>query len=161
MQCNILKLQEGERQIHLLSPFTKEELQKVKSRSELFFGRLIDPAAGVAPTNITYNLDFLVHIHALVRDEMVNDEDVMVQAKEQTNGFVFIIDRRSPAATESENAHVDKEDIIGIFLCNNHATSADKYRPNPDYQLVSAKGVGQLPLRVEEKLKELLNPESE
>lgn len=157
MNCNILKLQEGDREIHLLSTFTKEELQCVQSRSELFFGRLIEPSAGVTPSNITYNLDFLVHMHALVRDEMCEDEEVQLQVKEQPNGFVFIVDRRSPATGALPDAKVDKEDIIGIFLCNNRTTSVDNYRPNPDYQLVSEKGVGQLPLRVEQKLINLLN----
>jgi hypothetical protein len=156
MKCHTLLLQNGQEELHLLSPFSKEELKNVQSRSELFFGRLIEPSLGVLPGNISYNADFLVHVHSLVRDAMVNDPDVTANAKEQPNGFVFIIDKRSPAAADKSEKHVDKEDIIGIFLCNDFKTDAEKYRPNPDYLLVSEKGVGQFPDAVEEELKKLL-----
>jgi len=157
MRCHLLTLQDADKQLHLLSPFTQEELQTATSRSELFIGTLIDPQQGVAPGNIAYNRDFLVHVHALVRDEMVNHEDVIAQAKEQPNGFVFIIDRRSPVTlVGSESTQVDKEDIIGIFLCNDQTTSREKYRPNPDYVLISNKGVAQFPEAVESKIAELI-----
>lgn len=156
MNCNVLLLQNGPSEIHLLSPFTKEELKNVQSRSELFLGQLIEPAIGVVPGNISYNKDFLVHIHALVRDRMVSDPQVIARAEEQPNGFVFIIDRRSPATLDASPDKVDKQDIIGIFLCNDRKTDASKYRPNPDYLLISEKGIGQLPLVVEEELQKLI-----
>jgi|GEM_PF-1723372 len=157
MRCHLLTLQDADKQLHLLSPFTKDELQKSSSRSELFIGTLIEVQKGIVPGNIAYNKDFLVHVHALIRDEMVNHEDVIAQAKEQPNGFVFIIDRRSPVAlVGSESSHVDKEDIIGLFLCNDQTTSREKYRPNPDYVLISDKGVAQFPEVIESKIAELI-----
>jgi hypothetical protein len=157
MNCHVLLLQSGDHEIHLLSPFTREELQRTQSKSELFLGQLNEPSIGVVPGNISYNKDFLVHLHALVRDVMVNDRQVQERAKEQPNGFVFIIDRRSPAAESGSTAEVDKEDIIGIFLCNDCKTDVSRYRPNPDYLLVSSKGIGQFPVAVEEKMRELLS----
>lgn len=156
MQCHVLLLEGNGSQVHLLSPFSRDELRTAKSRSELFFGQLMEPSLGVLPGNISYNKDFLVHLHALIRDYMVRDEEVLKKASEQPNGFVFIIDRRSPAAGDSANEQVDKEDIIGIFLCNESTTDATKYRPNPDYLLVSEKGVAQFPIVVEEALRELI-----
>lgn len=156
MNCNVLVLENGDQSIHLLSPFTKEQLKNITSKSELYIGHLAEPAIGVVPGNIAYNKDFLVHLHALVRDTMANDQQVVARAKEQPNGFVFIIDRRSPAAESGSEEKVDKEDIIGIFLCNEHSTDASRYRPNPDYLLISEKGIGRFPQKVEERLNELL-----
>lgn len=156
MNCHVMLLNNGEHELHLLSPFSKEELKNAQSKSELFIGRLNEPSIGVVPGNISYNKDFLVHIHAMVRDVMVNDPDVIEKAKEQSNGFVFIIDRRSPATTTATGDNVDKEDIIGIFLCNDFKTDTTKYRPNPDYLLISSRGISQLPVAVEEKLIDLL-----
>jgi hypothetical protein len=156
MNCNVLLLQNGPNEIHLLSPFTKEELKNAQSRSELFLGQLIEPAIGVLPGNISYNKDFLVHMHALVRDIMYNDPQVIARAEEQPNGFVFIVDRRSPGTMDASPEKVDKQDIIGIFLCNDRQTDASKYRPNPDYVLISDKGIGQLPEAVEAELRKLL-----
>jgi hypothetical protein len=47
---------------------------------------------------------------------------------------------------------VDKEDIIEVS-CNNFKTDVSKYRPNPDYLLVSSKGVGIFPDKVETALR--------
>lgn len=157
MQCHVVVLESEANELHLLSPFSREALKSAKSRSELFFGQLIEPSIGVVPGNISYNKDFLVHIHSLVRDIMINDEEVIRKAEEQLNGFVFIIDQRSPAAAETTGEHVDKEDIIGIFLVNDHKTDVSKYRPNPDYLLVSSKGIGILPVEVEKSLRGLIS----
>jgi len=157
MNSYTLLLQNGEDEVHLLSPFSKEELKNIRSKSELFYGRLIEPSLGVLPGNISFNRDFLVHLHSLVRDTMVNDPEVIANAKEQPNGFVFIIDRRSPAAADKSEKHVDKEDIIGIFLCNDFKTDGSKYRPNPDYRIVTEKGVSILPEEVEKRLRELIS----
>lgn len=161
MNCNVLLLQNGSNELHLISPFTKEELKSVQSRSELFIGQLNEPIIGVVPGNISYNKDFLVHVHALVRDLMVNDPQVIARAEEQPNGFVFIVDRRSlgtkNASPDPDSYRdVDKQDIIGIFLCNDRKTDVTKYRPNPEYLLISDKGIGQLPEVVEEELRKLI-----
>jgi hypothetical protein len=113
---------------------------------------LISPELGIIPGNIAYNKEFLIHLHSLVRDLMHDDPQVTTRAAEQENGFVFIIDRRSPAAEMNSQENVDKEDIIGVFLSNNFKTDASKYRPNPDYLLVSSKGVGIFPENVETAL---------
>jgi hypothetical protein len=156
MQCHVVVLEREGNEIHLLSPFSREQLQSARSRSELFIGQLNEPAIGVVAGNIAYNKDFLVHLHSLVRDVMVNDPQVQARAEEQPNGFVFIVDRRSPATESGTADNVDKQDIIGIFLCNDRKTDVSKYRPNPDYLLVSEKGIGQFPDAVEKELAKLL-----
>lgn len=158
MQCHVLLLENDNREIHLLSPFTKEKLKNVQSKSELFFGQLIEPAIGVIPGNITYNKDFMIYMHALVRDTMVNDPGVLEEVGKQENGMVFIIDQRSPAVAKNFTERVDAEDIIGLFVCKDRQTDVTMYRPNPNYLLISSKGIGQLPPEVEEKFDELLKP---
>ncbi len=157
MNCHVLLLEDGKKELHLLSPFSKEELQNVASKSELFIGQLVDPEIGVIPGNIAYNKDFLVHLHLLVRDCMVNDPEVIRLASEQPNGFVFIVDGRSPHTTGRSDSMIDKEDIIGVFLCNDRKTDVNKYRPGPDYLVISEKGVTKLPESVEKHLKEMIS----
>lgn len=151
-----MSLQNGEHELHLISPFSKEELMNVSSKSELFIGQLNEPSIGVIPGNISYNKDFLVHVHALIRDVMVNDPGVLDEVKKQENGMVIIVDRRSPSIANNFADKVDAEDIIGVFMCSNCETDVTKYLPNPNYLLISEKGIGQLPIPVEEKLIELL-----
>jgi hypothetical protein len=151
MNCYLYKLPSGDKILHLLSPLGKEELGKLTSRSELFLGRLIDPEKEITPENISYNADFLVVLHQIVRDLMVNDPDVIAEANNQPNGFVFIVDRRSP-----EGEEVEKEDVIGIFLVNENKTDTSRYRPNPDYKLISKRGVAKFPDEVEMELMKVL-----
>jgi hypothetical protein len=149
VNCYLYKLPAAEQTLHLLSPLSAEEIGTQQSRSELFLGRLVDPELGATPENISYNADFLVVLHELVRDLMVIDPGVIAEAKSQPNGFVFIVDRRAQA---ENNEKVEKEDVIGIFLVNEYATDASRYRPNPDYRLVSSRGMAMLPEVVEEEL---------
>ena len=151
MNCYLYKLPSGNKTLHLLSPIGKEELGKLKSRSQLFLGRLIDPEKEIVHENISYNADFLVVLHRVIRDLMVNDPDVIAQAKAQPNGFVFIVDQRSPGEGE-----VEKEDVIGIFLVNENKTDVSRYRPNPDYKLISKRGPGKFPDEVEMELMRVL-----
>lgn len=151
MNCYLYNIESGNGVLHLLSPLSKEELAGLETRSELFVGRLIDAAKGTDPDNISYNSDFLVILHQLVRDIMVEDEDVLRKAEEQPNGFVFIIDQRAP-----EGEQIEKEDIIGIFLVNDRKTDVSRYRPNPDYKLISNKGPGLFPAKIENALREKL-----
>lgn len=153
MQLHVSVLADNGNEIHLLSPFTTAELRLRNSSAHLFAGSLQSPELGIIPGNIAYNKEFLIHLHSLVRDLMHDDPQVSTRAAEQENGFVFIIDRRSPAAEMNSEEQVDKEDIIGVFLCNNFKTDASKYRPNPDYLLVSSKGVGIFPDKVETALR--------
>jgi hypothetical protein len=151
MDCYLYSLPGKSETLHLLSPLDKEVLSGMETRSEFFIGRLLDPEKGIEPGNISYNADFLVLLHGLVRDIMVNDPDVIQEAAAQQNGFVFIVDKRAP-----EGEEIRKEDIIGIFLVSERKTNTANYRPNPDYELVSKRSVGILPASVETALLEKL-----
>ena len=151
MDCHLYSIPGEKGTLHLLSPLTQEQLAGRATRSEFFLGRLLDPAKGTEPENISYNADFLVILHELVRDLMATDRDVLEEAQRQPNGYVFIVDQRAPADEE-----VLKEDIIGIFLVNEKTTDASRYRPNPDYRLIGKNGVALFPDKVEELLMQKL-----
>lgn len=149
MDCHLYSIPGEKGTLHLLSPLSKEQLSGRPSKSEFFLGRLLDPERGTEPENISYNADFLVILHEIVRDLMATDRDVLEEAQQQPNGFVFIVDQRAPSDQE-----VEKEDIIGIFLVNEKTTDASRYRPNPDYRLIGKHGVALFPDKVEERLME-------
>jgi hypothetical protein len=146
MQFTIFSLEQNGQTLHLLTPLQQEQLPK-QAKSRLFAGCLKDPLRGPMPANVDVNVDFMVVLHEVIRDVMVNDSDVIEDAATQTNGYVFIVDRRAPEGNE-----VDKTDIIGIFLVNDYKTDTSRYRPNPDYLLVSEHGVASLPEQVEVEL---------
>ena len=156
MDCYLYSIPGATETLHLLSPLDKEQLAGLPSRSELFIGRLLDPEKGTAPENISFNADFLVLVHQLVREIMLNDPGVREEVARQANGFVFIVDQRAPASEE-----ILKEDVIGIFMVNENKTDESRYRPNPDYLLIGKNGVAVFTDKVEERLmKKLLEKES-
>ena len=85
----------------------------------------------------------MVMYHQAVRDIMCTVPDVVAEASQQENGFVFIVDGRAP-----EGKDIPKEDIIGIFLVNERKTDASRYRPNPDYRWFTESGAAQMPQEV-------------
>jgi hypothetical protein len=82
---------------------------------------------------------------------MLNDPEVVAEVAAQPNGFVFIVDRRAP-----EGEEVEKEDVIGIYLVNENETDVNRYRPNPEYKLISKRGVGKFAEEVEVELMRVL-----
>lgn len=147
MDCYLYSLPGENETLHLLSPLDSEALAGKATRSEFFIGRLLDPEKGTAPENISFNADFLVLVHQVVRELMLTDPAVKAEIEKQENGFVFIIDQRSPTSEE-----VIKEDVIGIYLVNDRQTDISKYRPNPDYLLIGRNGVAVFNDKVEEEL---------
>lgn len=146
MQLHIFTLEQNNETVYLLTPFSKGTMP-AQLGQQAFAGKLLDPLQGPLPENVALNPEFLVKLHETVRDVMVNAPEVIAEAEAQLNGYVFIVDRRVP-----EEKDIPKEDIIGIFLVNDRKTDISRYRPNPDYKLISDKGVAQLPLQVETEL---------
>jgi hypothetical protein len=132
MQCYLYKIERNEKRLHLLSPLAEKDVPQTGLPTLAVIGSLREPLLGVQHSNIAYNPDFLVLLHELVRDTMIDDADVQHQASQQANGFVFIVDRRAP-----EGNDIPKQAIIGIFLVNENKT-------------------GLLPISVEEKLMQRL-----
>ena len=139
MQFHIFTLEQNGESVYLLTPFSRNDMPAALSQ-QAFAGKLIDPLQGPFMENVAVNPEFLVVMHETVRDVMVEDPEVIAEAKEQPNGYVFIVDRRAP-----EGKDIPKEDIIGIFLVSDRKTDVSRYRPNPDYKLISEKGFAQLP----------------
>lgn len=153
MNCYVFELPLNGEMHHVLTPLTAEQLGD-HLYAHAVAGHLIQPLHGPQPENIAYNPEFLVVLHETVRDCMVNDSQVTEEAAGQLNGFVFIVDRRAPRETD-----IPKEDIIGIFLVSDRKTDPSRYRPNPDYRLVTARGFAQLPEVAEAVfLQQLLQP---
>ncbi|MGL5889583.1 MAG: hypothetical protein ACRC3B_06855 [Bacteroidia bacterium] len=153
MQFHIFTLEQNNTSVYLLTPFSRDDMPAQLSQ-RAFAGKLIDPLQGPLMENVAVNPEFLVTMHETVRDVMVDAPEVVAEAEGQLNGYVFIVDRRAP-----EGKDIPKEDIIGIFLVNERKTDVSRYRPNPDYKLISEKGFAQLPERAETELLKRLTAE--
>lgn len=142
-RMHIYKLFENDTPLHVVSPFSSNELTTLGLDGATVLGRIKNTALPVTHDNIEISSEFMVLYHQAVRDTMCNIPQVIEEASQQENGFVFIVDGRAP-----EGKDIPKEDIIGIFLVNERKTDASRYRPNPDYRWFTERGAAQMPYEV-------------
>ena len=86
------------------------------------------------------NPAFAVFMHNVIRTFGPHTRELQDEAQRQGNGFIYIIDLRTP---EGQMGNVPPEDIIGAFAVENGKLGA--YEPNHEHLVFSANGLVQLP----------------
>ena len=88
------------------------------------------------------NHAFVEFMHDVIRTAGPTDPSLQEAAAEQGNGWVYIIDLRTP---EGPQGRVPLEDIIGGFEVRDGRLLADSYRPNEEHLVLTKDGPVQLP----------------
>ena len=99
-------------------------------------GVLRDSAKPIEAENFVTNRDFVDILHYLNANHL--DPDLVAYASQSAERSIAIIDQRSPDV----NAAVPAEDILGVYEVENRKIV--KYQPNPNYRLVTIRGVFKL-----------------
>ena len=136
---------------HILSILTTDEMQSL--------GGL--PAEGIAgdfggDTSVgafRTNPAFVRFMHEVIRTAGPDDSGLQAAAQEQADGWVYLIDLRTP---EGPNGRVPPEDIIGAFEVRDGRIIADSYQPNSKHRVYTAQGLVRLPPFLERALVERL-----
>ena len=100
---------------------------------------------GDPPTteNFRSNPRFIEFMHQVIRTSAPFDPDLLAAAREQRNGWVYIIiDLRAP---EGPQGQVPAEDIIGAFQVRNGEIIPDSYEANDRHHVFSTRGLVSLP----------------
>jgi hypothetical protein len=99
---------------------------------------------GAPPTTETFrpNPRFIEFMHQVIRTSAPFDLDLRAAAREQKNGWVYIIDLRTP---EGPQGQVPAEDIIGAFQVRNGEIIPDSYEANDRHHVFSRRGLVSLP----------------
>jgi hypothetical protein len=88
------------------------------------------------------NPGFTAFMHDVIRAAGPQDESLQAVALEQGDGYVFIIDLRTP---DGPQGPVPPEDIIGAFQVQNGRILPDRYEANTHYQVLTHNGLVHLP----------------
>jgi hypothetical protein len=88
------------------------------------------------------NLDFVNFMHQVIRTAGPLDPGIRQAAAEQENGFLYVIDLRTP---DGPHANVPWEDIIGWFKVEKAQLVPGSYEPNQDHRILTENGPVQLP----------------
>jgi hypothetical protein len=102
--------------------------------------RPLEPGETITPPLFTRNRVFVDFLHELLARRAPQSPDCMAEAQRQGNGWVYLIDQRTPTPA----GRVPPEDIIGAFEIRNGAVVAGSYTRSPEHRLLSANGFFQL-----------------
>lgn len=89
------------------------------------------------PEQVQENPVFTSFLHEFIATQANLNEELKEAAREQKEGFVYMIDQRTPDA-ESD---VPPADIIGAFEIEDGAITPESYSPNPEHQMVTEDGL--------------------
>lgn len=100
------------------------------------------------PDNFARNRVFVDFMHGVIREHGPSVPNLVEAAKKQMNGWVYIIDGRTP---EPQGA-VPAEDLVGGFQVEDGELVAGSYQPNPNHRILSNRGFFQLETVLEQRL---------
>jgi hypothetical protein len=95
-------------------------------------GVLRDSTGGLVPENFIPNRDFIDILHYLNAHHL--DPSLLEYVRSTSEPSVAVIDQRSPDV----NAAIPPEDILGLYEIEDRQVV--RYRPNPNYGLVTTRG---------------------
>jgi hypothetical protein len=89
------------------------------------------------PEQVHENPVFLKFLHEFVATQANSNEELREAAKEQHEGFVYMIDQRTP----DPESDVPSVDIIGSFEIADGLITPESYSPNPKHEMVTENGL--------------------
>jgi hypothetical protein len=102
--------------------------------------------------NLVINPAFVTLLHRVIATHAPTDPAFQRAAREQSEGWMYVIDRRTP----TPGGHVPAEDIIGSFEVREGVATAASYQPFRSHRLVSERGLFQLDRFLHPKLMDAL-----
>jgi len=103
-------------------------------------GEFTDAERSVAGFRV--NRAFVEFLHEVIRAAGPADPSMQEAAKQQGEGWLYIIDLRTPEGPEGQ---VPAEDIIGAFAVKAGKLVADSYSRNEGYRVLTKNGPVRLP----------------
>jgi hypothetical protein len=100
-------------------------------------GDLEDEDFDFRPEQVQENPVFTSFLHEFIATQATTNEELKEAAREQKEGFVYMIDQRTPD-TETD---VPPVDIIGAFEIADGTITAESYSPNPEHKMITEDGL--------------------
>jgi hypothetical protein len=117
---------------------------------QAIIGALPGGASDITTEGFVANRAFRDLLHSTIERHGPQSPGLQAAAREQGEGWVYLIDRRSP----DPEGDVPLEDIVGSFKVEGGAVVS--YKRNSKHRLVSARGLFQLDAWLHERLMEEL-----
>ena len=118
--------------------------------SEAIMGQLLQGPEYVSPDCFAPNETFMRFLHAVIAKHAASCPGLMAEARRQNNGFVYILDLRTPTPNEA----VPPEDIIGAVEVRDGQLG--HFHGSPNYRICAQNGLMTLDPWLHAKLMEEL-----
>jgi hypothetical protein len=137
--------QEPTRALSFLTPEQASELGGLPPEAVVgvFPGEAPDEGQFVA------NRVFVDFLHEVVREKGPDDPSLRAAAADQGEGWVYVIDQRTPAGSQGP---VPVEDVIGGFKVEAGGVVAGSYWANDGHRVFTRNGIVRLPAGLQEAL---------
>ena len=124
--------------VSFLNPKEVEQLGKIPSKAVCgyFENESTDPHYFIE------NKEFVEYMHTIIGDKGFNLSSLKNAAKQQINGYLYVIDLRTP---EGIMGNVPPEDIIGAFKVENQQLVNNSYERNGSHKILTENGLVKLP----------------
>lgn len=98
--------------------------------------RPLQPDEPITPEMFARNPVFVEFLHEVIARNGPTQPGVLAEAKRLGNGFVVVVDRRTP----TPEGPVPPEDIIGFFKIDSGKVVEGSYQRSPNHRILSANG---------------------
>ena len=105
---------------------------------EAIAGTFLDPKHTLESFRV--NPVFVAFLHRVVSTHSISSPEAIRAATDMGTGHLYIIDWRTP----DPNGDVPPEDIIGAVEIRDGSLVADSYKPNPNYRVLTHRGMTRL-----------------
>lgn len=95
-----------------------------------------------SPQTFRANAAFITFLHKVIQKDGPDDPSLQAAAREQVDGWVYVIDLRTP---DSPQGRVPPVDIIGGFAVRAGQVVRSSYQANPEYRAFTKDGLISLP----------------
>ncbi|MGC4750442.1 hypothetical protein ACLQ28_32960 [Micromonospora sp. DT201] len=111
----------------------------------------------LAPADVQEIGPFLRLLSRVIFESIDKCDSLRREAEIQGNGYVYLLDERSP----DPGGRVNPADILGAIEVSNGKPVAGSYQHNPRHQLLTAAGWFRLPSEIEQALQSRLRARTE
>ncbi len=155
VHIHLVGLSEPGRWDALVSLLSDEHVLRSGLPGPAIIGRLREhreAGAPLTPDNLEVNDEFVDFLHDIIARETPNDPAFQRAVKRQRDGWMYVIDRRTPTPA----GEVPAEDILGAFRIENGEAVPGSYQRMKTHRIVSERGLFQLDDYLQPKLIEAL-----
>jgi hypothetical protein len=118
--------------------------EQVESLGGLPVEAIVGEVVGEEPSPETFqpNALFVAFLHKVIQKDGPDDPGLQAAAREQVDGWVYVIDLRTP---DGPQGRVPPDDIIGGFAVRAGQVVRRSYQPNPEYVAFTRHGLINFP----------------